>query len=282
MILVIGGTGTLGHALAEIIEKDYDGNVAILSRCELKQKEMQKLYPDFQYVVGDVRDRNWINCLKEEPQIVFNLAAMKHVDTAESNVEQCLDVNYRGVVNSFDFAITSGATNYIFTSTDKAVLPINAYGYSKALAEKYLQSMDHMDITVAIMRWGNVVNSRGSVIHWFKKSLEESNTLYITDERMTRFWANIEDIAGFMWEKHDEHSGLEPFIPPMKASTVIDLGRATAKVLGYDDYSTVFTGIRPGEKVHECLRTGHDFCLTSENCEQYTFDELCELVERSL
>jgi len=281
MIVVIGGTGTLGKALSKVLVSSYDGDVTIVSRCELKQKQMQKDFPSFRYVVGDVTKDNWTHCVQGKPETVFNLSAMKHVDVAESNVEQCFDINYGGTVKSYKWAQSLGA-NYVFTSTDKGVLPINAYGYSKAAAEKFLYSMKHHATSVAVYRWGNVLGSRGSVLHAFKESLESGKCINVTHESMTRFWMHIDDVAYFMWNSYEVPTTYEPHIPEIKAATVLDLGRATAHVLGVTDYQVNYTGIRPGEKIHECLRTGHDYCLSSNNCEQYTFEELCNLVERSL
>lgn len=273
-IVMFGGTGSLGNALAKVISKAGD-SCTVVSRCELRQKQMQKKYPDFQYVIGDVTNKDWAGQIRGKPKYVFNLAALKHVDTGESNVKRCVDINYHGTVNTYEYAHSVGA-KYIFSSTDKAVLPINAYGMSKALAEKFLYEKGD----VSICRWANVAASRGSVFHAFSKSLVDKKTVYITDKRMTRFWITLDKVADFMWEHRAKACSEKPHIPAMKASKVSDLAASIARNLGIDEYKTVYTGIRPGEKIHEVLHSSHEYCLTSDGCEQFTENELDDLVAR--
>lgn len=270
-IVLFGGTGTLGHALAKIIDSQGD-RCTVVSRCELRQKEMAKLYPKFNYVLGDVTDTTWSwdSAIKDRPKYVFNLAASKHVDICESNVQHCMRVNLDGTMNTYRWSDHIGA-NYVFSSTDKAVLPVNAYGTAKAMAERWLISQGK----ASIYRWGNILGSRGSVVPIIKDCIQHNKTFTLTHASMTRFWANIDDVANFMWE----HKGLvttkEPHIPPMKAASMLQL----LKVMGCKNWQ--LGQIRPGEKIHEVLRSGHDFCLNSETCEHYTDAELKELVERS-
>lgn len=275
--VIFGGTGTLGRALAKILH----GEITVVSRCEIKQKEMKKEFPDIKFVVGDIASDTWMAKLQGPYGICYNLAAMKHVEVCEDNVESCIRTNLMGTINTYDWA-RSNCDRYVFSSTDKAVLPINAYGYAKALSVKYLMDMNKIYENVSICAWGNVMASRGSVIHAFKKSLLEDGVVRITDTRMTRFWINIEDVADFMAYKSYETTVDELHIPEMKASKVLDLAHATADVLGVKKFDVEVIGIRPGEKLHECLRTGHDYCLTSNTCAQYSYDELKEIVRRSL
>jgi len=269
MIVIFGGTGTLGNALARQFEKSKD-EVCIISRCELKQKQMQKLFPGFKYIVGDVRDHHWKTMVK--PKIVYNLAAMKHVDTAEYNVEFCYDVNTNGTINTCNWAIENGA-KYIFSSTDKAVLPINAYGASKMMAEKYVLSKGG-----SVMRWGNVLGSRGSVLHSFKETLEKENAVYITDTDMTRFWIHIDDAAKFMI-KRSLIKGIH--IPEMGAAKVVEVAGAMAAYMGVGVFDLVETGIRPGEKIHEVLESNHDYCYRSDDpAIQIPMDVLVGMIER--
>lgn len=280
--VLFGGTGTLGHALAKIISS-IGAKACVVSRCELRQKEMQKKYPDFQYVIGDVTNMDWAEQIIGEPYCVFNLAAMKHVDTAEHNVKRCVDIDFGGVVNTFQWAKKAGAAGYVFTGTDKSVLPINAYGMAKGLGEKYLQEQIYLgaDISISICKWPNVLGSRGSVLHLFAESLRSEKKAYITDRRMTRFWLHIDDVARFMWERKMRTSS-EPHIPELKASKLIDLAKSVARVIGVEFYDIEEIGIRPGEKIHEVMRTGHDYCINSENADQYTKEELDALVRRCL
>jgi UDP-N-acetylglucosamine 4,6-dehydratase len=280
MIVIFGGTGTLGHALARVIvDESPSASVAIVSRCELRQKEMKEKFPSFRYVIGDVTNTDWAEQLPGYGiTSVFNLAAMKHVDISELNVRRCVDINYMGTVNTYQWAAQRvGAATYAYSSTDKAVLPINAYGMAKGLGERYLADKKN----AAVFRWGNVLGSRGSVLHAFARSIKATGTAYITDEEMTRFWIHIDDVARFMWKNHRVMTKDEAHIPPMKGASVMRLAQAVGEAMGRDVTFRV-TGIRPGEKIHECLRTGHDYCLTSENCEQFTDSELLELVREVL
>ena len=281
MIVLFGGTGTLGHALAKIIDRSgYE--CTVVSRCELRQKKMHEAYPKFHYVLGDIASHEWKRQIRR-PYMVFNLAALKHVDIAENNVEACLRVNLEGTINTASWAMDEGATHYIFSSTDKAVLPINTYGFAKGLSEKYLYSMQGKRNTAfSVFRWGNVIGSRGSVLHHFKESLERENKVYVTEPQMTRFWIHIDDVAEFMWERKMLPSMDTPHIPNMKASNILDLAHATAKVLGREKYKVEIVGIRPGEKIHECLHTSHSGCINSHTAEQYSMDELEDLVRRAL
>lgn len=273
MIVLFGGTGTLGHALSKIISEKME--CIVVSRCELRQKAMKAKYPQFDFVLGDVTSpESWKRKLPGHVDYVFNLSAMKHVELGESNVQHCLNVNYNGAIHTADYAYDTGA-NYIFSSTDKAVLPINAYGMSKGLAERML--LDHNCIS-SVFRWGNVLGSRGSVLHVIKEHVEKGLPVPVTSKDMSRFWIHIDDVANFMWERKHVPTIGEPHIPPMKAARLIDL----VKCIAGDDYPIKITGIRPGEKIHEVLRTGHDWCLNSKDCDQYSPKELSDLVERSL
>lgn len=283
MILILGGTGTLGHALTDILVNTAMHDVYIVSRCELRQKQMAERYPSVKFIVGDIQNTDWAYQLPEIPDYVFNLAAMKHVDMAEHNVEQCFKVNTLGTITSHKWATDNGVKYYIFSSTDKAVLPINAYGNSKALAEKYLYSMAGKGPVTSCYRWGNVLGSRGSVFHSFAKTLKEERRVYITHEEMTRFWTTITKVAQFMWEHCEVESPQdEPHIPDMKAASIVRLANATAKVLGISEYETVITGIRPGEKIHETLYSSHEYCIRSDTAPQFSTAELEDLAARVL
>jgi FlaA1/EpsC-like NDP-sugar epimerase len=282
MILIFGGTGTLGYALAKIIRQS-GYKCTIVSRCELRQKEMHKLYPEFRYILGDISSHEWKRQITTRPYIVFNLAALKHVDIAENNVEACLRVNLQGTINTADWAMDIGVPNYVFSSTDKAVLPVNTYGMCKAISEKYLYAMQgKRDTKFSVFRWANVLGSRGSVLQIFKESLLNEGVVKITDPRMTRFWLSIEDVAQFMWDKKLEETAEIPHIPPMKASTLEELAIAVAEVVGVPEFKTVYTGIRPGEKIHECMISNHEYCMNSNTYEKYSHDELVALVRRVL
>ena len=272
-MIIFGGTGTLGKALVREVYGKHQP-IHIVSRDEIKQAEMRKEYPKCIYHLGDITNPNTLPYI-QNPGPVFNLAAMKHVELGQKHHEYCVNVNYNGVINTYSWAHTHRATSYTQSSTDKAVEPVNAYGKSKSLAEDYLLSRNKK-FPISIFNWGNVLGSRGSVLHKFKETLEKENTLYITDFNMSRFWVLIEDVAKFMWGNH-EKSGYH--VPPMKGAKVLDLGLATAIVLGIEPKSVTLkeVGNRGGEKLHEKLGG-----VTSYDCPQYSDKELIKLVERAL
>ena len=249
--------------------------MTVISRCENRQKAMKAAYPHLRFIIGDIT-REWQTW--PEADYVFNFAAMKHVEISEQNVGACIDINLLGTINFANYCETRDVTQGIFTSTDKAVLPINSYGLAKGLAENYL--LWRNPARFQVFRWGNVAGSRGSVIPIFKEALEKGRTVFVTDKRMSRFWIHIDDVCDFMLTSL--HEGPGPHIPPMKAAKLLDVIQAIAECVGVENYEIIETGIRDGEKIHECLKTSHDWCLRSDNCEQYTKRELSELVQRVL
>lgn len=284
-VLIIGGTGTLGHALVPLLlKKHYE--ITILSREEIKQKKMESEYPECRYVLGDIRDYESIEPYILDCNALFHFAAMKHVDLAEKNLNECIKINLLGTMNIIKAANKSHNLSYAaFSSTDKAVLPINAYGHCKALSEKLWLNANYKDRAEVfnVFRWGNVLGSRGSVLHSFVKTLKEEKKVYITDLSMTRFWIHIDDAAKFMLNNFEYSNNGNPYIPEMKAAPLIDLARMTAHYLGITNYKVERIPIRPGEKLHEWLDY-HDPSdeMKSNNVPFYTDDELLALIERTL
>jgi UDP-N-acetylglucosamine 4,6-dehydratase len=281
--LIIGGTGTLGQAILKHIDDNFTNTaVAVFSRGELKQKELEVEYgDDIQYFIGDIRDHdavyNAIDCF--EPDIVFHVAALKHVDKMEHNVMECIKTNVLGTENVLDCCLSNHVSFLVFSSTDKAVLPVNAYGMSKALSEKLLlDSRRKQDKThISIYRWGNVVGSRGSFINRIFNCLSIDSPVPITHPEMTRFWINIDTAVDYMFDSYQDRSDV--FIPRhlMKAAKIVDVVAACAEIMGKEP--KLYTmGIRDGEKIHECLYSSHDECYRSDTCEQYTREELIDLV----
>lgn len=281
-VLIIGGTGTLGQTILELIyEKPF--NITILSRDELKQKQLKSRFPDIKCVLGDVRDIDSIMAHLWGIDTVFHFAALKHVEIAEENPEECFKVNLQGSLNVAKACIASGVPYCVFSSTDKAVLPINSYGLSKAMSEKFLfhQNKAQNITKFSVFRWGNIVGSRGSVLHYFISSLKEKKEVYITDARMTRFWLNIDDAAKFILDNYETAPTDVAMIPPMKGSKVIKLAELCASYLGLNNYNVKYSGVRPGEKLHEVVFSSHEKCLRSDNIEEYTDEELLSLIDRA-
>lgn len=281
--LVIGGTGTLGRALIpKLLHADY--NVTVLSREELKQKQLKHDFPEVKCVLGDIRDYDSVAeaCLGKT--VVFHLAAMKHVDTAEDNLDECVKINLLGTQNVARACLNGNVGVAVFSSTDKAVLPVNAYGMAKALSEKIWLSHNKKDIThFSVFRWGNVIGSRGSVVHSFLKTLRDEKKIYITNMDMTRFWIHVNDVAKFMYENFDYGPKDAVKIPAMKAASIISVAHAVARFAGLAEYQVVETGVRAGEKMHEWLDYHDpDMEIKSDTCPKYTSEELDELVARCL
>ncbi len=278
--LIVGGTGTLGSTL---IEKLYGmGEIICFSRDELKQQGMKSRFPDVRYVIGDIRDKQSLMPVMAGVDTVFLVAALKHVDVLEENPTEAIKTNIQGTINVAEAAMASGVKHVVFSSTDKAVLPINTYGMTKAISERYLLNLNmKQDVTrFSVFVWGNVAGSRGSVIHTFASALREGKEICITDARMTRFWIHIDDAVNFMLTNYQDAFSDRRMIPPMKAAKVIDLAHYLAEVLDKPLLSIKFVGLRAGEKIHESLVSNHDYCLRSDNCEQFSPEELKTLIKR--
>ncbi len=278
-VLIIGGTGTLGQELTRQLLERGELSIRVLSRCELKQKEMSEKFRDkrLSFTLGDVRDLSTVRGAMRGIHTVFYVAALKHVDTLEFNPEEAVKTNVLGTMNVADAAQSEGVRYVAFSSTDKAVAPINAYGMSKALAEKILLNRNRNGKTsFSVFRWANVMGSRGSVIPLFAETLKSQGVAYITDPEMTRFWIRIEDAARFMIEHHWKANGV--MIPPMKAASVLRVIDRIAAHCGLDEYQVKRIGIRPGEKLHETITEG----ISSDTAEKYSDEELDGLLESVL
>lgn len=252
-VLITGGTGSFGraftrHALAELGPK----RLIIYSRDELKQYEMkQQLGPDprLRYFIGDVRDLPRLQRAMDGVEAVIHAAALKQVDTAEYNPFECIKTNVFGAQNIIECAIDSGVEKVVALSTDKASSPINLYGASKLCADKLFvagnQYAAHSNTRFSVVRYGNVVGSRGSVIPLFKK-LAATGRLPITDRRMTRFWITLEQAVQLVVDSFDRMYGGELYVPKIPSMNIVDLAHAIAPGAEIDEI-----GIRPGEKLHE-------------------------------
>lgn len=283
--LIFGGSGTLGRAFINTIcHFDLKADVMVVSREELKQKKLVDLFPRVYARCGNIADRDDVHrAIRDfDPDYVFNFAALKHVDVAEKNPEECIKTNILGTLNIAEECADNEVDYCVFTSTDKAVLPINTYGMSKGISENYLYEMNKRShlTKFKVFRWGNVLGSRGSVIHSFIRTIQEEGRVYITDKRMTRFWSHIEDIAYLMWDQFTREPFDRATLPEMKASKVLDLAEACAEFLGVNKFEIIETRIRPGEKIHECLWTAHDECVRSDTAPRYTKEELLGLIKR--
>ncbi len=255
VVLVTGGTGSFGKKFIEIMLKEYHpAKIIIFSRDELKQHEMRINGfddPSLRYFLGDIRDLERLKRAFKDVDIVVHAAALKQVPACEYNPFEAIKTNILGSQNVIDAALDCGVKKVLAISTDKAVNPVNLYGVTKLGAEKlFIQSNAYAggrETRFSCTRYGNVVGSRGSVVPVFLQQ-RHTGKLTVTDERMTRFWISLEQGVRFVIRCIEQMHGGEVFIPKIPSMSVKDLGAAIAP-----ECEIVYSGIRPGEKLHEVL-----------------------------
>jgi UDP-N-acetylglucosamine 4,6-dehydratase len=270
-ILITGGTGSFGKKATEIILKRYNPKkLIIFSRDELKQFEMAQKFKEseeIRYFIGDVRDKERLHRAFHGVDIVLHAAALKQVPAAEYNPFEAVKTNIIGAENVINVAIDQGVKKVIALSTDKAANPINLYGSTKLCSDKLFiagNSYVGRDHSIfGVVRYGNVVGSRGSVIPYFLKQ-KEKGVLSITDSRMTRFWITLEQGVDFVLNCLKQMVGGELFVPKIPSMNIMDLVKAIAP-----ECKTEIVGIRPGEKLHEVMVTKDDARKTLEYKDHY-------------
>ena len=256
-ILITGGTGSFGKRFVQLVLEKYKlEKLIIFSRDELKQFEMQqkwniKDYPCIRYFLGDVRDKDRLMRAFSEVDCVVHAAALKQVPAAEYNPQECIKTNVLGAMNIIDAALHCGVKKVVALSTDKACNPINLYGATKLCSDKLFVAANvygGFDGTrFSVVRYGNVVGSRGSVVPFFKERMK-SGVLPITDPRMTRFWITLAQGAEFVLKCLEIGRGGEIFVPKIPSMKITDLAHAICP-----ECEQKTAGIRPGEKIHEML-----------------------------
>ena len=258
-ILLTGGTGSFGTAFVERVTSEWpDATIRIYSRDELKQSEMAKRFGDGQlrYFIGDIRNRSRLSRATQGADIVVHAAAMKQVPACEYNPFEAVQTNVLGAQHVVDASIDSGVEKVIALSTDKAVNPVNLYGATKLCEEKIIVQGNayaaQTRTSLACVRYGNVVGSRGSVVPLFREQLVQGK-LTITDDRMTRFWITLPQAVDLVLYALDNMVGGEVFIPKIPSMRVTDLAEAMAPGVPVERI-----GIRPGEKLHEILLTSDE------------------------
>ena len=270
VILVTGGTGSFGRKFAELVLNECSPEkLIIFSRDELKQFEMQQAldYKPIRYFIGDVRDRERLYRAFDGVDVVVHAAALKQVPAAEYNPFEAIKTNIQGAQNVIDAAIDRSVKRIIALSTDKAVSPINLYGATKLCSDKLMVAANayagEHNTRFSVVRYGNVVGSRGSVIPFFLEQ-RKNGKLSITDCRMTRFWITLEEGANFVIRCLEHMEGGEIFVPKIPSMNIMDLAQAVAPEC---EYETV--GIRPGEKLHETMISKDDARSTLEYDDWY-------------
>jgi len=267
-VLITGGTGSFGNRVATRIVERKPQAVVIFSRDEKKQWEMRRDFPDFQYIIGDVRDYDRVWQAMEGIDIVFHASALKQVPSCESVPMEAVKTNILGVDNVCRAAIQRGVQIVIALSTDKAVKPVNAMGISKAMMEKIVCAQNQRPgaTVFCCVRYGNVMGSRGSVIPLFEDQVRKGGPVTITHPEMTRFLLTLDDSVSLVFYAIENATGGEIFVKKAPACTVDLLADAIISRHGGDPRSIqkVVTGIRPGEKIHEVLVNEHEMPRSAE------------------
>ncbi|MGF1605039.1 MAG: UDP-N-acetylglucosamine 4,6-dehydratase (inverting) [Rhodothalassiaceae bacterium] len=271
-ILVTGGTGSFGHQWVQtVLDRYTPKRLIVYSRDELKQYEMgQRIrHPAMRYFIGDVRDVNRLTQAMRGVDFVVHAAAMKQVPASEYNPMECIKTNIHGAENVIQAAIAADVDRVVALSSDKAAHPINLYGATKLASDKLFVAANNMvgqgRTKFSVVRYGNVVGSRGSVVPFFRALLAKGvHTLPITHPDMTRFWITLQQGVDFVIKAFERMYGGEIFVPRLPSVRIVDLAEAMAPGI-----ATEIVGIRPGEKLHEIMCPGDDSHLTLEFADHF-------------
>lgn len=271
-ILITGGTGSFGKAfLSQVLQEKRPSRVVIFSRDELKQYEMNQIWGNddrVRFFLGDIRDRDRLAMALRGVDYVVHAAALKQVDTAEYNPMEYVKTNILGSENVIQAAIEMGVKKVVALSTDKASSPINLYGATKLTADKLFISSNHYSVEggtrFAVVRYGNVMGSRGSVIPFFRRIANDGGPIPITDRSMTRFWITLPQAVDFVIDSLGSMHGGELYVPRIPSMRIVDLAEAIAP-----GGETVEVGIRPGEKLHEEMISIEDARRTVRQSDRY-------------
>ena len=286
-VLVTGGTGSFGQAfIREVLSTAEPDRLIVFSRDEQKQFDMSyefptTKYPSIRYFIGDVRDRDRLQMAMRGVDYVIHAAALKHVPTAEYNPFECIQTNVHGAENIVRVALDTGVQKVLALSTDKAANPVNLYGASKLASDKIFVAANHLSgsggCVFSVVRYGNVLGSRGSVAPLFKNLIEKgAKSLPVTDPEMTRFTITLEQGVDFVLTSLAMMRGGEIFVPKIPSLRLADLIEAMAPGLALETI-----GIRPGEKLHEVLITEDDARTTVDLGDRYVVEPAIHLYEYS-
>ena len=268
-VLITGGTGSFGKKFIETILARYLNvkKIIIFSRDELKQSDLKQkypssTYPQLRFFIGDVRDKDRLIRACEGVDVIIHAAAIKQVDTAEYNPTECIRTNIDGAENVIHAALDCGVKNVVALSTDKACAPINLYGATKLVSDKLFTAANNIkgskDIKFSVVRYGNVMGSRGSVIPFFM-SIKNQDFIPITDERMTRFMISLDKGVELVWKAFDDMLGGEIYVKKIPSIKITDIAKVIAPKSKFK-----IIGIRPGEKLHEQMISNEDSYYTYE------------------
>lgn len=270
-VLITGGTGSFGNKMVETLLQFNPNKIIIFSRDEFKQYHMEKKfpvskYPCMRYLIGDIRDYERLNFAFDNVDLVFHAAALKQVPAMEYNPTESIKTNIYGAENVIKAAINNNVKKVVAISTDKAVSPVNLYGATKMCFEKLFLAANNLvgnrDVCFSVMRYGNVFGSRGSVIPLFLEQTKNKK-FTITDKRMTRFTITLQDAINFVLNSANKMIGKEIFIPKLPSYNIVQLANVVNS-----EAEIEYIGIRPGEKIHECMINTHESHNTL-NCKNY-------------
>ena len=284
-ILITGGTGSFGKQYVKTILKNHTPKkIIIFSRDELKQFEMQQEFdsPEMRYFIGDVRDADRLKQAMRGVDFVIHAAALKQVPAAEYNPMECIKTNIHGAENVIQAALQNEVEKVIALSTDKAANPINLYGSTKLASDKLFVAANNIAgghrTIFSVVRYGNVVGSRGSVVPFFNKLIaNNADHLPVTDERMTRFWITLQQGVDFVLKNFQRMHGGEIYIPKIPSIRIVDLANAMAP-----GFPLKVIGIRPGEKLHEVMCPADDSHLTLEFADHYVIQPTIRFHHREI
>lgn len=271
-ILVTGGTGSFGQTFAARVAALGAARVRIFSRDEDKQVRMMRAFPDFEYVLGDVRDKDRVRLATRGMDIVFHAAALKHVPNAERHPYEAFQTNVMGSHQLAEACIENDVSIAIGLSTDKAVKPVNAMGMSKAMMEKLFCSRNlqrDVNTRFCCTRYGNILGSRGSVVPLFLHRIARGEPLQVTHPEMTRFLMDVEESVDLVLHALEHARGGELFVKKAPACSIELLAKAVLAMMG-SDLPTEIVGVRPGEKMHEVLVSEYEMQRVNETAHFYT------------
>lgn len=273
-ILITGGTGSWGHELVKQLLEKEPKEIRIFSRNEASQVQMQHEFeynPRLTFIIGDIREYQGLLKACEGVDYVYHLAALKHVPICEHQPYEALKTNVLGTQHVIEAAIQSKVEKVIYISTDKAANPSNFYGMTKAIGEKLIIYANLLSPSTKFVcvRGGNVLGTNGSVIHVFKRQIEQKGEIGITDKRMTRFFLTLQDAIKLLFKATDESRGGEIFVMKMPTCRIIDLAEVLIEASGKSDVNIIESGIRPGEKLHEILLSEYESNTTVYFDEEY-------------
>lgn len=284
-ILITGGTGSFGKKfITNLLTRYKPARILVYSRDELKQYEMAQTFtsPQMRYFIGDVRDLPRLHQAMRGVDIVIHAAALKHVPAAEYNPVECIKTNVGGAQNVVTAALDNEVLRVIALSTDKAANPVNLYGATKLASDKLFIAANNIAgghrTRFAVVRYGNVLGSRGSVVPFFAKLLQEgATTLPVTDPLMTRFWITLQEGVDFVLKNLERMHGGELFVPKIPSARILDLVASLGDEVKYE-----VVGIRPGEKVHEVMCPADDSHLTLEFEDHYVIRPTIRFIDKDI